>query len=86
MQKKVYIVSNNNQQRNRHYMKVPDKSILAEYIRVEMAKLGISNSDLADSLGKTTATIVALRNGSASYQLYDKAIKTIDNWRRLEPK
>jgi ribosome-binding protein aMBF1 (putative translation factor) len=65
-------------------MKVPDKSNLAEYVRVEMTKLGISNSDLANSLGKTTATIVALRNGSASYKLYDKAITTIDNWRRLE--
>ena len=79
-------MSNNNQQRNQYYMKIPDKSTLAEYVRVEMTKLGISNSDLANSLKKTNATIVALRNGSASYQLYDKAITTIDNWRRLEAK
>jgi DNA-binding Xre family transcriptional regulator len=61
-------------------MNIPDKNAIATEIRRIMGEKQIKSIDLAEALRVTQATIVAVRNGSASYELLKRAIDTIDNW------
>ena len=61
-------------------MKLPTKIDLGEFVRTEMARKDIRNKELADKLNVTLATVTALRNGTASYQLYDEVLTLLNNW------
>jgi DNA-binding Xre family transcriptional regulator len=61
-------------------MILPDKYAIGTEIRRIMAEKKISGVDLAESLGVTQATISAVRNGNASYELLARAIDTLDKW------
>lgn len=61
-------------------MKLPTKIDLGEFVRTEMARKDIRNKELADKLNITLATVTALRNGTASYQLYDEVLILLNNW------
>ena len=61
-------------------MKLPTKIELGEFVRTEMARKDIRNKELADKLNVTLATVTALRNGTASYQLYDEVLTLLNNW------
>ena len=61
-------------------MKLPTKIDLGEFVRTEMARKDIRNKELADKLNITLATVTALRNGTASYHLYDEVLTLLNNW------
>ena len=61
-------------------MNLPTKNDLGEFVRTEMARKDIRNKELADKLNVTLATVTALRNGTASYQLYDEVLTLLNNW------
>ena len=61
-------------------MNLPTKNDMGEFVRTEMARKDIRNKELADKLNITLATVTALRNGTASYQLYDEVLTLLNNW------
>ena len=61
-------------------MNLPTKNDMGEFVRTEMARNDIRNKELADKLNITLATVTALRNGTASYQLYDEVLTLLNNW------
>jgi DNA-binding Xre family transcriptional regulator len=61
-------------------MNLPDKNNIGAEIRRIMADKRITGVALADALNVTTTTVVAIRDGRASYELLKRALDTLDNW------